>query len=149
MQEEKSGVIDLPPMVVINMDNYKPYATIKELREKTKDYLQSLVGKEFSLEETNPNIKFVLNKKGVSHLMQGAGLTKLIITKHLEDILKQGSVFGVEDEVKGDTTVLHILKCRSYIMLEGRVYEFYFVLKMKKDNKTYLYDGTIYIDQPE
>jgi len=65
----------------------------------------------------------------------------------LPEILKQGSIFGVEDEAKGDVNTLHILKCRTYIMVEGKMYEFYFVLKMKRDTKTYLYDGTINLSE--
>jgi hypothetical protein len=135
--------IFLDPAVHINMDNYKPYSGIRELREKAKAFLLTIIEREFSLEETNPQIKFVLNKKGASHIMQGAGITKLIITKQLPAILKQGSIFGVEDEEKGDVNTLHILKCRTHIMIENKMYEFYFVLKMKRDTKTYLYDGTI------
>lgn len=143
------GVKSLPPMVKINMNNYGDFQNIKELREMAKSYLNSLRGVDFSLEESNPKIKFTLSKESVWHLTSKSGKLKLIATKQLPQIFQQGIIMGVENEQKGDKNVDHVLKCGTYIMIESDVFIFYFVLKMKKGDKNYIYDGNIDISKPE
>ena len=122
---KKGGVTDLPPTVKINMDNYKPYTDIHDLRVKANDYLRSLQAKEFSLEESNPQINFFITKYSAEHTTRKAGETKLIITKQIEEIFKQAYVFNVEDDNKHHN-IEHILKCRTYIMVQNKLYEFLF-----------------------
>lgn len=148
MEQQKSGIIDLPPMVVIDMDNYGTN-DIKELDKKAQEYLQTLLGVEFSLEESNPSIKFTISKASIWHLTNKCGIIKLKITKQLPSIFKQGIVFSVEDETKGDKTVLHILRCGTYIMVNREVYVYYFILKLKKGSNNFVYDGNIDVRQPE
>jgi hypothetical protein len=139
----------LDPAVHVNMDNYKPYSDIRELRTKAKEHLKSLQGMEYCLGETNPNIKFFISSYSINHTIRNAGIHKLILTKQLPEIFKQANINGVEDEKKGDENVLHILKCSTYIMIERELYQFHFVLKMKKGGKNFLYDGTINISFKE
>jgi hypothetical protein len=142
------GVKFLDPAVHINVDNYGTN-DIKELDKKANEYLNGLRGTEFSLEESNPNIKFTLSKDSVWHLINSSGLVKLKITKQLPDIFKQGIIFGVEDETKGDKNVLHILKCGTYIMVKNEIYLYYFVLKLKRNSQNFIHDGNIDISKPE
>lgn len=138
----------LPAAVKINMDNYHTN-DVYILRERAVDYLNSLRGKIFSLEETNPDIKFTLSRESVWHLTANAGVTKLKITKQLPEIVRQGMIVSVEDEMKKDTNVEHILKCSSYIMINGELYAYYFVLKMKKGGTHFIYSGAIDVEKPE
>jgi hypothetical protein len=142
------GVKFLDPAVRIDMDNYGTN-DIKELDRKAEEHLNSLRGTEFCLQESNPNIKFTISRSGIWHLTNQAGLVKLKITKQLPDIFKQGIVFGVEDEVKGDKNVLHVLRCTSYIMVREEIYAYHFILKMKKGENNFIYDGNIDIRTPE
>ena len=140
--------MSLAPMIRINMDNYGTN-DVKELDKRAEEYLKGLRGVEFSLEESNPNIKFTLSTESVWHLINRAGFAKIKITKQLPEIFKQGIVFKVEDETKGDTNVLHVLRCGTYIMVNGEVYVYYFVLKLKIGNKNYIHDGNIDMRKPE
>lgn len=143
------GFKELEPAVKIDMDNYKPYSNISELREKANAYISSLQDEEFSLEESNPEIKFTVSKKSAEHTTRKAGETKLIITKQIKQIFKQGYVYSVQDEKNKHPNVEHILKCRTFIMLNGEMKEFHFTLKMQKGGKNYFYDGSFNINDPE
>lgn len=139
----------LPQAITIDLNNYKPYNGINELRKKAKEYVKNLKGQEFSLEEKNPHINFTFSNESVWHIVNGAGKTKLIITKQLPEIFKQGIILEVEDEKKKDTNTENVLHCGTYIMLQDELFMFYFTLKLKKGGKNYIYDGNINVDKPE
>lgn len=146
---EVDGVTFLDPAVIINMDNYKPYKNIHELREKASDYLMSLRETEFSLND-NPEVKFRLTKYSISHTLLRAGETNIIATKQIEQIFKQSHIFKVsEPEPDEQQDVDYVLKCRTHISINGVVYTFRFVIKHTKRGEHYFYDGTINIYKPE
>lgn len=150
--EEVDGVTFLEPAIVIDIDNnyqLDDKEDLNELRGKAESYLNTLKGMELSLEENNPEIKFTIAKQAVWHLTAEAGKKKLILTKQLIQILKQGTIVKVEDDKRGDINILHVLRCVSYIMIEGDVFAFYFTLKLMKNKQSYLYEGSVDVETPE
>lgn len=146
---EVNGVSSLDSVVRINMDNYKPYSNITELRNKSQSYLNSLKSKSFSLEESNPDIKFRIIRAFVNHTTRKAGKTKLIITKQITEILKQGIVISVTDETKGDINTKGVIECVTFIMVDGELFEARFLIKMKVNGQNDLYDLTFNHTLPE
>lgn len=148
MSEEQDGVTILNPAVSIDLDNYKPYSNVTELRKKAIEYLKTLKEQDFAIGESGLTFRFF--KKGIEHILSKTGITKILITKQLTDIFNQAHILIIKPPKESEEkTVDSVVVCGTYIMIKGLMYYYIFNVKKYKDGKTLIYSGNINIQRPE
>lgn len=137
-QEKSSDV----PMPEVKGDELGTWSSMKELRDKAKEYAKRFVGQKFVNAETGREIE--VSMSGVKHTISGAQDSLIKTIPVIPDIVKTAKFLHAEEPKKEDSNVISVEKYYSDVKISGETHRMLVTVKHHTDGRRY-YDHGFYV----
>lgn len=129
-------------MPEVKGDELGTWSSMKELREKAKEYARQFTGQKFVNAETGHEIE--VSMSGVKHAISGAQDSLIKTIPAIPDIVKTAKFLHTEKPKEEDTNVVGVEKYYSDVKISGETHRILVTVKHHTDGRRY-YDHGFYV----
>ena len=141
-EKQSENTLDTPKIPEIKGDELGTWSSMKDLRDKAKEYAKRFVGHKFVNAETGHEIE--VSMSGVKHTISGAQDSLIKTIPAIPDIVKTAKFLHTEEPKKEDTNVLGVEKYYADVKIEGATHRMLVTVKHQTDGRRY-YDHGFYV----